>query len=75
MTFEEWWSAEAAPGTHRGWEESCRQAYEVGRRAGLMCAAKKFESLLPTNWAYADGYANGADIAGELRDMAEKADV
>jgi len=36
MTFDEWWDtapSNATPDTYRGWEESCRQAFEAGREA------------------------------------------
>lgn len=35
-------------------------------------AAKRFEGSLPFNWVCADGYANGFDVAGELRFMAQE---
>lgn len=36
MTFEEWWDtskSNSTPDTYKGWEESCRQAWEAGAAA------------------------------------------
>lgn len=35
MTFDEWWDktgTTATPDTYKGWEESCRQAWEAGQK-------------------------------------------
>jgi hypothetical protein len=38
----------------------------------LKQAAERFEGAQPFSWVMADGYANGFDIAGELRYMANE---
>ena len=43
MTFDEWWDSTgttATPDTYKGWEESCRQAWEAGTKTERDACAK-----------------------------------
>lgn len=68
MTFQEWYRSIKMEMPS---EEISEFIWVNAQSAALEMAAKKFEGLFPFEWAYADDYANGADIAGELRRMAD----
>ena len=70
MTFEEWY--EGLPSMSMPEPVFARFVWDNAKRYALEEAADRFEGTLPFNWVCADGYANGFDVGGELRFMAQE---
>lgn len=61
--FEQWWDtgkSTATPETYRGWEESCRQAFEAGAKKHCDICALEIERMR--------GEVEGSDVLVAARD-------